>query len=573
LWVKTGFREELSAGIRYPSMMATVATRVAVAISGLGLLLWNPEVKAAPGRMTKEIVGLQFGYVDVPLPTSGKYELQSHPDQGHFFTHNVRLQSSGKDDRVLVWSGEAWRDPGVTVRLRGAVSETRHLQSERAAGGTGLLFVGPAERFAGFNKVFEATVSEVAKLSTNAANPAFSVVVGKAVSRWPCLEFLTHVVSVVDVGEDVGVPAADCAAVGAQLVVVGKDRAGALAAYPPDRFVPWGGGVAAWTESLDAAAKLVAGTVNSSELAVAPYRNNGLLVDVSPHALLQNDSQWSDKNRIANGKAGNLVFVILFLYVGMASALGIWVSRRLRRPLLTWLWFPALSVATTVAVGLLGWRPGQGGQLHSAEIVVVAPDGAGRALHLARLVGRQSTVFSLDLPWRDAIPMQIDRGHRFGSPWQAAAATLELDEDRVAGRMKVNGVTVSRNGVVDLSWVMPVKESIAKVSPIDAQTLEIENTSRRTLSDLSLCSGKQLAGGISLKPGQKHRVSRTPLESVALSSPGMGCELVPDTAFMLVSRATALGETAFASPEVRRDHQVQVVVMGPLVALATEAAP
>ncbi len=522
--------------------------------------------------MTKEIVGLPFGYVDVPLSVSGKYDLQSHPDQGHFFEHNVSLRSSGKDDHVLVWSGEAWRDPGMTVRIRGAVSETRHLQSERASGGTGLLFVGQAERFAEFNKVYEATVSATAKLSTDVTRPAFSVVAGKAVSRWPCLEFLTHVVSVVDVGEEVGVPAADCASVGAQLVVVGKARAGALAAYPPDRFFPWGGGVAAWTETLEAAAVLVAGTTGSSELAVAPYRNNGLMVDVSPHSLLQQPDDSPDENRIANGQAANWVFVILFLYVGVASALGIWVSRRLRRPLLTWLWFPALSLATTVAVGLLGWRPGQDGKLRSAEIVIVAPDGAGRALHLTRLLGRRSTVFSLDLPWRDAIPMQIDRGHRFGSPWQAAAATLRLDEDQVAGRMKVHGVTVSRNGEVDLSWVMPVQESIAKVSAIDAQTLEIENTSQRVFWGLSLCSGKQLAGGLSLQPGQKQRVSRIPPET-ALISPGMGCEQVPDTAFMLVARATILGVTPSASPNVPRDHQVQVVVMGPLVALATGVAP
>jgi len=532
-------------------------------MSALGLLFWVPELQAAPGRMTKEIVGLGFGYVDVPLPVSGKYTLQSHPDQGQFFDHNVRLHSAGKDDHVLVWSGEAWRDPGMTVRIRGAISETRHLQSERASGVADLLFVGPAERYARFNKVFE----------TGSPRPAFSVVAGKTVSRWPCLEFLTHVVSVVDEGEEVGVPAADCAAVGAQIVVVGKARAGVLAAYPPDRFFPWGGGVAAWTESLEAAAHLVAGTVGSSALAVAPSVNSRLMVDVSPQSLLQHDSQWSEENRIANGKAGNLVFVILFLYVGMASALGIWVSRRLRKPLLTWLWFPALSVATTGAVGLLGWRPGQVGQLHSAEIVIVAPNGAGRVLQLARLVGRQSTVFSLDLPWRDAIPMQIDRGHRFGSPWQATAARLMLDEDQETGRMKVDGVTVSRNGVVDLSWVMPVQEPIAKVSPIDAQTLEIENTSRRTLSELSLCSGKLLAGGIDLKPGQKRRVSRTVLEPVSYSSPGMGCELVPDTAFMLVARATALGVTAFTVPDVPTDHQVQVVVMGPLLAPPTEVAP
>jgi hypothetical protein len=561
--------EEIPTRIRYPWMMA----RAAVVLSALGLLAWIPEAGAAPGRLTKEIVGLPFGYVDVPLPRQGTFELDSRADGGTFFAHNMHLQSSGAQDHVLVWTGQPWRNKGVTVRLRGAASETRHLEAQQAASGNGYLFVGQAERFAEFNNVFVA--SAVATNGTSTADPAptFNVVTGKSVSRLPCLELFTHVVSVVDVGEDVGVPASDCASVGAQIVVVGKDRAGALAAYPPGQFFPWGGGVAAWTETLEAAADLVARETGSPDLAVASQHNNGLMVDVSPLQILQHDSAWTDEKRIANGNAGDLVFVILFLYVGMASGLGIWVSRRWRRPLVTWLWFPALSIVTTVGIGILGWRPGNHGQLHSAEMIIVSPDGAGRSLQIARLVGRRSTVFSLELPWRDAVPMQIDRGHRFGSPWQDAAASLVLNEDKVAGKMQVDGVTVSRNGVVDLAWAMPVQESFARVTSIDGQTLEVENISRRTLTQLSLCTGKRELIVPDLKPGEKQRVSRTAANPSGYSYSNMGCAHVQETAFMLIARASVLGDTAKASPKVPSDHQVQAVVMGPLALASTGVKP
>ena len=254
----------------------------------------------------------------------------------------------------------------------------------------------------------------------------------------------------------------DCAARGAGVLIVGRpakpDAAETLTRLGVGtRPAPWGLGAVAWFPSLQGDIAGALAQIDAMEQA------NGF------HYLLSGSfTRFVDDGVGAKQKGvpgSTLVLLLLALYVAVIGPIGYFVGVRPRRAWLAWSWFPLVAIGATIALAAVStvWR-GKPAELVINRTSLLAPTGAGLENTDIRLQGSSSARYSVSVPWRDGDIRGIERGYRFGTPFARPAGTLALTDDRIAGRLDVDGLTVGRFGTAGVSWVQPVARGGAEIA-------------------------------------------------------------------------------------------------------------
>jgi hypothetical protein len=160
-----------------------------------------------------------------------------------------------------------------------------------------------------------------------------------------------------------------------------------------------------------------------------------------------------------------LVLLLLALYVAVIGPIGYFVGVRPRRAWLAWSWFPLVALGATIALTAVStvWRS-KPAQLVTNRTSLLAPTGAGLENTDIRLQGSSSARYTVSMPWRDGDLRSVERGYRFGTPFARPAGALALTDDRIAGRLEVDGLTVGRFGTAAVSWVQPVAKGGVEIA-------------------------------------------------------------------------------------------------------------
>jgi hypothetical protein len=247
----------------------------------------------------------------------------------------------------------------------------------------------------------------------------------------------------------------DCAARGADLLLVGRlttPNAGTDAFARlgvGTRVVPWGHGAVGWFPRVQAGIGDAVAQLN----ALGQFNDYQYVVSGAFPSVVDDPSAGKPK-----GVPGSsLVLVLLALYVAVIGPIGYFVGVRPRRAWLAWSWFPLVALGATIALAAVStvWR-GKPAQLVATRSSLLAPTGAGLENTDIRLQGSSSARYAVSVPWRDGDLRSVERGYRFGTPFAPPAGTLAVTDDRIAGRLEIDGLTVGRFGTAGVSWVQPV---------------------------------------------------------------------------------------------------------------------
>jgi len=308
----------------------------------------------------------------------------------------------------------------------------------------------------------------------------------------------------------------DCAARGAAVLLVGRlttpdARADVFARLGVGtRVVPWGHGAVAWFPRVQAgigdtvAAMDALGQVNDYQ-----YILSGVF------------SPFVDDGGVTKPKGvpgSTLVLLLLALYVAVIGPVGYFVGVRPRRAWLAWSWFPMVALGATIALTAVStvWR-GKPAQLGENRTSLLAPTGAGLENTDIRLQGSSSARYAISVPWRDGDLRSVERGYRFGTPFARPAGSLALAEDRIAGRLDADGLTVGRFGTAGLSWVQPVQKGGGVEIARRGDKFTIANHMARPIRR-AVIRGATLCGQVDALPvGAERTVAGTDCERVKLS--------------------------------------------------------
>jgi len=263
----------------------------------------------------------------------------------------------------------------------------------------------------------------------------------------------------------------DCAARGANVLLVGRVTTpnGGTDAFARlgvgTRAVPWGFGAVAWVPGMqagivDTIAQLqAAGQASDHEYLISGTYSP--FIDEDGEAL-QRVLGWTKPTGVPGS---TLVLLLLALYVAVIGPIGYFVGVRPRRAWLAWSWFPIVALGATIALTAVStvWR-GKPAQLVTDRTSLLAPTGAGLEHTNIRVQGSSSARYTVSMPWRDGDLRSVERGYRFGTPFARPAGALALTDDRIAGRLEVDGLTVGRFGTAGVSWVQPVAKGGIEIS-------------------------------------------------------------------------------------------------------------
>jgi hypothetical protein len=314
----------------------------------------------------------------------------------------------------------------------------------------------------------------------------------------------------------------DCAAAGAHLILVGT----ALERAAPGLHHPWGLGSVGWAQRMEGAVALYQTAYASAAAG-----------DLAQRMLTY--PRYGDRLPSPVGPRG--VLLALAAYLALVVVCGLVVSRRPRRPLVTWGWFPAASVGATVVVALVGllWHGG-GGRLELVRASVLAPSGAGTERVFASVQSLGGRVYSLRLPWRDALLADVARPHRYGSPFRRTLGVVRLHEDREAETLQVDELAVNRMGDAGLTYLAPARRPTVRVERRGAG-LWLVNTTGRPIDAARFCSREASIVLLDWKAGQARTVpagSRAtgPLPRMPILTYGdSGCGSMEADAFALLA--------------------------------------
>jgi hypothetical protein len=204
--------------------------------------------------------------------------------------------------------------------------------------------------------------------------------------------------------------------------------------------------------------------------------------------------------------------------VAVIGPVGYFVGVRPRRAWLAWSWFPLVALAATIALTAVStvWR-GKPAQLGANRTSLLAPTGAGLENTDIRLQGSSSARYAVSVPWRDGDLRSVERGYRFGTPFAPPAGSLALTEDRIAGRLDADGLTVGRFGTAGLSWVQPVAKGGGVEIARRGDTFTIANHMARPIRR-AVIRGATLCGQVDALPvGAARTVAAVDCEHVKLS--------------------------------------------------------
>jgi hypothetical protein len=318
------------------------------------------------------------------------------------------------------------------------------------------LFLGTADQLAAFSRAVGDSRPKPPR-PANGPDPIAGIELGapSEIATPDCrrLAFARYVVVALNGNESVQ-GLLDCAARGAGVLIIGRlagePDAGALALARlgvGSRIVPWGSGSVVWypemRDGMDETITRIAVTEGMNDYNYLLTGSFGSFVSADPKP---------------KGVPGaSLVFVLLALYVVVIGPIGYFVGVRPRRAWLAWSWFPLVALGATIALTAVStvWR-GKPAELVVNRTWLVSPTGAGLQNTDIRLQGSSAARYSVSVPWRDGDLRSIERGYRFGTPFAQPAGSLAMVDDRIAGRLDVDGLTVGRFGTAGVSWVEPV---------------------------------------------------------------------------------------------------------------------
>lgn len=369
--------------------------------------------------------------------------------------------------RISMWGDPRLPAQDVVVRSeRGGTFHTT-VESSHDDDGGAALFLGSAEQLAAFSRA-AAVASTVVASNVNDVTKGIELGARSEIATPDCrrLARARHVVVVLERGDTANALLA-CAARGAKLLVIGEPR-GSEAASDGDarafarlatgpQAVAWGFGAIAWLP------KMSVGVGEAIAQVDAAGRNAEL------DAMLAGGYRGAFTELDAASPKGvpgsTLVLVLLALYVAVIGPVGYFVGVRPRRAWLAWSWFPMIALAATIALtlGSTLWR-GKAAQLAVNRVAMVGPTGVGLEAASVRLEGSSSARFSISLPWRDADLREFERGYRLGTPFAPPAGSLTVTDDRIAGRLTIDGLAVGRYGTADIAWLAPTERGGAEVS-------------------------------------------------------------------------------------------------------------
>ncbi len=514
----------------------------------------DDEVAAMPSSPYQ---GVTYGHVDVALPGPGVVSARgqwrgSRSQFEHRISSSVRLR-----EPVRLWLGNSYGAEKVEVNVEARGGGPRSVPVEQLGTASPALFLGTPDDLAALEKLLLAvsTVTEE-KPDGKGALSGLQVLAADVTAADPC-ETLLRAPRAIVVRWDDRVALPDCAARGATVLAVGRAVAGSLAGgeaggkpaasagLPSGAFWPHGAGFFAWAEDLPGAAGLLArnafpprnqyeGNWNNPSRSYWPLQHE---LAVAPDA---------DQGHLRSGGAVYLTLALFVAYVLAAVVAGIVVSRRPRRPWVTWAWFPGLAGVVTLGLVLFGrgWT-GTAGRASAGQLLLVAPSGVGNATRWVHLFGERSVAFEVEAPFARGIPLHFSRGHRFGSPLISAVGPIRLDENADRGVLRFSGLTVNRRGDAEVGWFEPVQVPIARVARV-AGGVEIENRAGAALQDVVFCLPPPAAGKILARPVGRLAAGAKTVVADSRSNDGINllnglseaCANVPGGGFVLIGRLT-----------------------------------
>jgi hypothetical protein len=351
-----------------------------------------------------------------------------------------------------------------------------------------------------------------------------------------------------------------CVARGAGVVALVPERTAPLDALPVGRPVFWGAGAIAIVDNTEAAVSEAA-AMNARRFEWRSPLQEVLLT--SPH---EEDMAPGGGNAApAPPHGGRVVVVALACYLALIVAGGIWISRRPRPAWIGWGWFPALAVACALVLVALGrsWARTEA-EAVSIEVRVQGPSHGGMALHALRLRTDASAVFALTLPWADdSLLKQVERSHRFGSPFASAVGGLVLREDRIAHRLDVDNLAMNRRDSAGLVWRAPLPVTATPLVQVERRAdggIWLTSRARRPPLRTLLCTRKDLQQQATWSPGKALRF--VPDTSTTASRFGLEtdptfrtvrnslCPQLPHDAFLAMVELDPTEAGAVADPRV-----------------------
>jgi hypothetical protein len=349
-----------------------------------------------------------------------------------------------------------------------------------------------------------------------------------------------------------------CVARGASVIVVADQAPAPGLASGGSRV--WGAGVLGWARDLDQDLAAVAIATTSMEQA------SGLAQRLA--GLAQNRTHWS-ASPPRRGVPRAALFALLAGYVLLLGPVG-WLVLRRRRTVQSWLYFPAVAVLATLAIGVvtLG-SDGAADTLRVFRTKLLAPDGTGLELVGLRLDGVHAREYAIDAPWMDADLGAVIRPHRFGSPFARAAGDTIVVEDRVRGRVRASELAVARASQAAISWIQPTAALPPRLEGGPSGPI-VTAPADAGVRELLVLRGDKAARLLDLRPGERRAVTLRDRMAVVSDAGGASALAGSLDAWLFADQSATLALAVMAPRRTRVRIRPAVPVVDDELRIAVE---
>ncbi len=396
-----------------------------------------------------------------------RFQAVAGPQQLHFHSGWVGggVSIKAKDEKGHTWEGDAYTN----------TYDERHPWARK--------FMGSADDFATLSR----SVRKVAKHDADSMLQGFEVVKPESID---CRKLGSFGLVVIAEGQAAnGEGLRRCAALGARLLVIG-----------PATFVPsglpaegarlWGAGRYAWAPDLDHGAAVLRDLE-----AMDGWNQRDLL------GTIQRSSGATDAD-----EGSPVVFTLLALYVLALAAVGLWGVRQPRRAVRLWIAFPATaglaSGALMVASAMTDHVPTH---LDVEVLDLVNDKGVGLEKTSLDVHSRWGGSYEFSLPWSDGDITAFSRDYTYGNPFRVSTSAPLASEDRLAERLTIEDVDLSRRADARFSLVQPVSAP----APYLARSgggLEIVNPTGSALKQAVVLAKGRRSTVVNIPPGARRPI-------------------------------------------------------------------